>query len=676
MKTKRVTIDEREVVVIDTDVAVVGSGAAALNAAVHLWRFGVKNIVIVTEELGGGTSANAGSDKQTYYRLNPGDASGDSIYATAHDLFAGGCMHGDIALIEAAASLREFYHLVELGVPFPEDRFGDFIGYKTDHDSKSRGTSAGPKTSIMMYQMLLDEVRRFDIPIIDRTRVIDLITAPANSGKKVAGLLALNLDELESDHYGLVTIHAAYVVYATGGPAALYEDSVYPPSQAGSLGVALMAGAVAQNLTESQFGIGSVGFRWNLSGSFQQVIPRYISTDSDGRDEAEFLNDSFPTLADLLTAQFLKGYQWPFDVRKVADFGSSLIDLLIFYETKIKGRRVFLDYTKNPVFRGREFSPKTAPGVVREYLEKSGAAGKNPTERLMGMNRPAYELYRERGIDLAADSLEIRVCHQHTNGGLVGDIWWESNIRNFFPVGEVNGSHGIYRPGGSALNAGQVGSLRAAMMISHRIRNGEMGDTKKNVLEKAARRLAFFDSLVSADRRIDPAEERGMIQGRMSRVMGVIRNSDDIESALNENLKMMEEHRSSGVGNRDLIPSFLRNEDLLVTEHAHLISARTLLQGLAGSRGSFLAGNPDEIFRNRAGGGTFDFSGIAVDESKNDHVIECVLDKGGEYKTRWTPVRPIPASGGWFEAVWADFRAGKIYEYQEGENDEKGSGDK
>ena len=42
-------------------------------------------------------------------------------------------------------------------------------------------------------------------------------------------------------------------------------------------------------------------------------------------------------------------------------------------------------------------------------------------------------------------------CAQHNNGGLAGNHWWESlNVRHLFPVGEVNGSHGVYRPGGSA----------------------------------------------------------------------------------------------------------------------------------------------------------------------------------------------------------------------------------
>ena len=56
---------------------------------------------------------------------------------------------------------------------------------------------------------------------------------------------------------------------------------------------------------------------------------------------------------------------------------------------------------------------------------------------------------------------------QHNNGGLAANVWWESNVRHLFPVGEVCGTHGVRRPGGSALNAGQVGALRAARFIAH-----------------------------------------------------------------------------------------------------------------------------------------------------------------------------------------------------------------
>ena len=121
---------------------VIGSGASALNCASHLNPFGVDNPIIVTDRLGGGTSNNSGSDKQTYYRLSSFGEGLNSVYDLARTLFSGGTMHGDIALVEATLSTQEFYHLVQIGVPFPHNESGGYVGYKTDHDPKQRATSA------------------------------------------------------------------------------------------------------------------------------------------------------------------------------------------------------------------------------------------------------------------------------------------------------------------------------------------------------------------------------------------------------------------------------------------------------------------------------------------------------------------------------------------------------
>ncbi len=105
--------------VIHLNTAVVGSGAAGLNAAVRLRRFGVDHIALITEGILMGTSRNTGSDKQTYYKLGIGGETPDSPRMMAQDLFDGGCVDGDNALVEAAMSLRSFMHLCELGLPFP-----------------------------------------------------------------------------------------------------------------------------------------------------------------------------------------------------------------------------------------------------------------------------------------------------------------------------------------------------------------------------------------------------------------------------------------------------------------------------------------------------------------------------------------------------------------------------
>ncbi len=115
---------------------IIGSGAAGLCAAVRLRAEGINDILIATPGLDHGTSINTGSDKQTYYKLSLCGNDVDSPRQMAETLFSGGSMHGDIALVEAALSARCFLHLVDLGVKFPTDVFGQFVGYKTDHDPR------------------------------------------------------------------------------------------------------------------------------------------------------------------------------------------------------------------------------------------------------------------------------------------------------------------------------------------------------------------------------------------------------------------------------------------------------------------------------------------------------------------------------------------------------------
>ena len=144
---------------------IIGSGAAGLSAALRLKQEGVDDILLLSEGLERGTSINTGSDKQTYYKLGIYGNEPDSPGLLAQTLYDGGSVHGDIALIEATLSVRCFMNLVNLGVPFPNDEFGQFIGYKTDHDPKRRATSCGPYTSKEMCLALIRAVKALGIKI-------------------------------------------------------------------------------------------------------------------------------------------------------------------------------------------------------------------------------------------------------------------------------------------------------------------------------------------------------------------------------------------------------------------------------------------------------------------------------------------------------------------------------
>ena len=136
----------REIPVCALDTVVIGTGCAGYNAADSLFDLGRTDVAIVTEGIKMGTSRNTGSDKQTYYKLSLCADAADSVQEMAETLFDGGSVHGDMALAEAAGSVRSFMKLVELGVPFPCNAFGEYAGYKTDHDPRQRATSAGPLT--------------------------------------------------------------------------------------------------------------------------------------------------------------------------------------------------------------------------------------------------------------------------------------------------------------------------------------------------------------------------------------------------------------------------------------------------------------------------------------------------------------------------------------------------
>jgi succinate dehydrogenase/fumarate reductase flavoprotein subunit len=659
MKKNMIEIDGIRFPLYSLNTLIIGSGAAALNAAVNLFDYGQKDIAIATDFWGGGTSNNAGSDKQTYYKLSLSGDFPDSPHEMAGDLFNGGCMHGDIALCEAQNSAQAFFHLVNLGVPFPHDRFGAYVGYKTDHDPRGRATSAGPLTSRMMFECLANDVKKKGIRVFDRHEVIALLTENRGGEKQTIGAIAIDKDNLDSESFGFVLFNAVNVVLATGGPAGMYKSSVYPESQLGSSGLAFEIGAVGNNLTESQYGLASIQFRWNLSGTYQQVIPRYVSTDEDGQDEKEFLNHFFPDMGKLATEIFLKGYQWPFDPRKVRGYGSSLIDILVYQETVMKRRRVFLDFTRNPSGGGalEDFSFDLLDKEASGYLEKSGALFGTPIERLKKMNQPAIDLYKNNGIDLSKDYLEIAVCAQHNNGGIQGSIWWESNIKHLFPVGEVNGTHGVYRPGGSALNSGQVGSLRAALYISRRYTESPpetkrfLASAKEQVKSKYRLAKQMVESHGDEDVPLNKAREE--IQKRMSACGAPIRTPEKVKEAMQKAWDLYSRLKKEiKVSSAKELPAAFKNLDLCLTHALYLEAIGEYLEKGGKSRGSYLVMDPEGEKPCEALGDEWKFSLNQEDAFVNQKILQIYLDENAKVNKQWIDIRPIPQEDTWFENVW------------------------
>ena len=645
-----------------SEALVLGSGAAGLRAAVEMKRRDL-DVVIVTQSAFGGTSACSGSDKQTLHTANSAGR-GDDYRAMADALGAGGAMNEDAAYIEAVGSSRALSSLQFMGLPIPQDRLGGVLRYQTDHDEVGRATSCGPRTSRLMVQVLAKEAIRLNVPTFNHTTGVRLLIERGASAR-CAGVVAMSPKRRTDDNpMGLVVFLSEAVVIATGGPGELYRDSVYPRHCFGSLGLAMEAGLEAVNLTESQFGISTSrdNFPWNLSGAYVQAMPYIFSRDSRG-NERNFLADTYRTTQELASNVFRKGYQWPFHAARMLDFGSSLVDLAIIKE-KRAGRKVFLDFNRNPlpVPGDAEFDLDRLDPDVRAYLGNAGALLEKPLDRLRKMNPLSIELYKRYKYDITRDPLEFAVNNQHMNGGLAVDAWGATSLDGCYAVGEAAGTHGVTRPGGAALNAGQVLGTRCAEHAAARRKTPVSKAPERGLIDEA---VAGLLDIFKADSPLTVQSIRKDIQDRMSDHAGVLCNAADVNKALAASRALNQTIRQQGIaysGAPEALKALQWRQTALLSEAVLTALAFYIARG-GGSRGAraICASEGDRVPEARIGK-LEDVRFVSERTEDRAEQIHVRFD-AGVFVCEARPVRRLNRDDKpFFERDWPDFLTGAIHD--------------
>ena len=530
--------------------------------------------------------------RQTYYKLSLDGNSPDSPYRMAMDICKAGCTDGEKMYLQAVNSTRCFLRLYDYGVNFPTDEFGGFPGYKTDHDNTVRATSVGPLTSRVMTEKLEKKVLCCNkTELLDNRQVIEILT----EDNRVTGVAVLNTETEQFEVF-----ESDNIICATGAPACIYENSVYPHSQHGMTGVLIRAGVKLCNFTQWQYGIASVDFRWNVSGSFMQVVPRFVSIDENGT-EREFLRDYFDTSADMFDNIFLKGYQWPFSSERKEL--SSKIDIAVHNEMQ-KGRTVYLDYTANP----EGFCTDYLCDEAKLYLINNNATGETPIIRLEKLNPKAIDVYARQNIDLYKCKLKIAVCAQHNNGGADTDNNYETDVKGLYVIGEAAGSFGLARPGGTALNDTQVSGLLAAKHIASK-KHSSVNECNKSVSFIAP--TGFL---------CDMSTDYSYISRRMSGCAAFLRDKEECESLLNEINSILKNfpfrHKS--------LSSYYYDLDML-------LSSKALLESIIG----------EMTVTGSRGGAIFISKGKVIKENKEYRNYLTVTDNGCVTFKKVTPV-PVP----------------------------------
>ena len=587
------------------DALIIGSGAAAYSAADWLFKENITNIAIVTENRLSGTSRNTGSDKQTYYKISMDGKTSDSAYKMASDLFSAGSCDGVKAYRQAVNSARCFLRLYDYGVNFPTDGHGGFPGYKTDHDNTTRATSVGPLTSKLMTERLEDVVlNKNGTELLDNRQAVEILTRDG----RVTGIVVLNTVTEEFE-----VLYAKNVICATGAPACIYENSVYPESQHGMTGIILSAGTRLCNFSQWQYGMASVDFRWNVSGSFMQVIPRFVSVDENGT-EREFLCDYFDDIHKAYSLVFLKGYQWPFSFGRMNE--SSAVDIAVHSETT-KGRRVYLDYTKNP----EHFCFEKLSDEAKDYIIKTDCLAETPIERLKRLNSKAIAVYARQNIDLYTEKLRIAVCAQHNNGGIHTDENYLTDINGLYVIGEAAGTFGLARPGGSALNDTQVGGLLAARHMKCTDEAFEAHD-----MSRYERLRSEFVTDCTVDYSFIPA--------KMSECCSFIRDKEKCVKLLSEVDAIINNY-----------PARHKNLSAYFYDYDMLISARALLSTVIAEMSE----------TGSRGGAVFVSDGLAVPENEKYRAFVTITDNGNVTFER---TRSVPSEDRPFEAYLSEMKGG------------------
>jgi aspartate oxidase len=244
---------------------------------------------------------------------------------------------------------------------------------------------------------------------------------------------------------------------------------------------------------------------------------------------------------------------------------------------------------------------------------------------------------------------------------LAGNLWWESTtVKHLFPVGEVNGSHGVYRPGGSALNAGQVAGFRVADYIAARY--GLWTCESKDFQDAARVAVQEISGLIGQPAPTDWRAEREELQKRMSRCAAHIRSREELRKAAKDawaQWRRLEKAGCAGATPRD-VSEAVQNRQLCFAHAVYIEAVRFAIESGVGSRGSCIVLDPSG---QRAHGklDAAQWSFAPENPGFRDNVQETVAHRDGKVVSTWVPRRPMADSDAWFETAWAAYRKGEIF---------------
>jgi succinate dehydrogenase/fumarate reductase flavoprotein subunit len=215
----------------------------------------------------------------------------------------------------------------------------------------------------------------------------------------------------------------------------------------------------------------------------------------------------------------------------------------------------------------------------------------------------------------------------------------------------------VYRPGGSALNSGQVGSYRAAVYISKKYSTDPVGTEEfiQEVRSSVEENLSFAAKWLANGNSAPNKKYLGEIRRRMSFAGGIIREKAKVKKASEEALVLVNELPVKiGAGSvRELADSFLLS-DHCITHYIYLEAISKYISMGGRSRGSYIV-TDSELQRNSEKIPLGNIPELCFyDRDVENRIIE-VAFRDNRVVINMKEIRDLPRQDLWFEKVWKEY---------------------
>ena len=496
------------------DVLIIGGGSAGLRAAITAHDAGA-NVLIISRSKRGDphTTLARGGINAALGTMDPED----NWLVHASDTLREGEFIADYQKVEllcknASDSVME---LVNWGARFHKEKDGRLTQRFFGAHTYRRTVFYGDWTGQELIRVLMEQINRREIKMIDNVYIMKLLTSDHDGGGgngQVNGALGVDIENKE-----FVRFECRSLILAAGGYTRVYPVSSSRLTENYGEGVALAYEAGADLVDMEMVQFHPTGMVWP-----EQAVG-LLATEAIRGEGGILLNSR--------GERFMKNYE-PERMERAP-------------------RDVVARANYNEIISGRG----TEHGGV--WLDVTHLREEVIQDRLPTMYQQFLEL---DGIDISKEKMEVAPTAHYSMGGVVADLQCRTQIKGLFAVGEVISQiHGANRLGGNSLLDtmvfGKIAGQEAANFASQ-----EVGGAKKLEMRQSPTQQSNVGSNLRKEEESfvgdyhkwifaikEPIKFRNEIQQLMKDNVGIIREETRLQNGLKRILELKNEFYSKDI---------------------------------------------------------------------------------------------------------------------------------